>query len=101
MRDAQVVDVRTAAEYDASHAPGALHVSLDELQAAAAGFDRERPIVFYCRAGERSQMVVDAFRASGWDAYGLSGGLVAWAERGLPLDPEDGQVATHSSIPSR
>ena len=102
MSDAQLIDVRTSDEYDTSHAPGALHVSLDELQAAAmGGLDRERPVVFYCRAGERSQMAVDAFRASGWDAYGLRGGLVAWAEQGLPLEPEGAEVAVHSSIPTR
>ncbi len=101
MGDAQLVDVRTSAEYDTSHAPGAVHVSLDELQAAASGLDKERPVVFYCRAGERSQMAVDAFRASGWDAYGLRGGLVGWAEQGLPLEPEGAEVAAHSSIPAR
>lgn len=101
MRDAQLVDVRTSAEYDASHAEGATHVSLDELQAAAGGLDRERPVIFYCRAGERSRMAVDAFRASGWEAYGMGGGLLAWAERGLPLEPAGAEVAPFSSIPTR
>lgn len=100
LQDAQLVDVRTSAEYDASHAEGAVHVSLDELQAAAAGLDRDRPVIFYCRSGERSRMAVDAFRASGWDAYGLDGGLLAWAERGLPLEPEGAEVAQFSSIPA-
>ncbi|HEX6460029.1 MAG TPA: rhodanese-like domain-containing protein [Thermoleophilaceae bacterium] len=100
LEDAQLVDVRTSAEYDAGHAEGAVHVSLDELQAAAGGLDRDRPVVFYCRAGERSRMAVDAFRASGWDAYGLEGGLLAWAERGLPLEPQGAEVAPFSSIPT-
>jgi rhodanese-related sulfurtransferase len=101
MKDAQLVDVRTPAEYDTSHLKDAVHVPLDELQAAASNLDRDRPVVFYCRAGERSQMAVDAFRASGWEAYGMAGGLVAWAEDGLPVEPEGAEVAQHSSIPSR
>lgn len=101
MKDAQLVDVRTPAEYDASHIKDAVHVPLDELQAAASSLDRDRPVVFYCRAGERSQMAVDAFRASGWESYGMAGGLVAWAEDGLPLEPAGAEVAQHSSIPSR
>jgi hypothetical protein len=45
-------------------------------------------------------MAVDAFRASGWDAYAITGGLVAWAEEGLPLEPEGAEVAHHSGLPT-
>jgi rhodanese-related sulfurtransferase len=97
---AQLVDVRMPAEYETSHIEGARHLPLDELQGRAGELDRGRPVVFYCRTGERSQMAVDAFRASGWDAYSIGGGLVAWAEKGLPLEPDGAEVAQHSSIPS-
>ena len=99
LSDAQLVDVRTPAEYDASHIEGARHIPLEELQDAARDLDRTRPVVFYCRSGDRSQLAVDAFRASGWDAYALSGGLLAWAEDGLPLEPEGAEVAPHSGLP--
>jgi rhodanese-related sulfurtransferase len=99
LEDAQLVDVRTAGEYEASHIEGARHVALDKLQAASGELDKGRPVVFYCRSGDRSVMAVDAFRASGWDAYGLAGGLVAWVESGLPLEPEGADVAHHSGLP--
>ena len=101
MKDAQLVDVRTAAEYETSHIEGARHVPLDQLPGTADQLDREKPLILYCRSGERSQMAVEAFRASGWDAYAMTGGLLAWAEAGLPLEPEGAEVAQHSSIPSR
>lgn len=101
MKDAQLVDVRTPAEYGTSHIEGARHVPLDELQAGAGELDPAKPVVFYCRTGERSQMAMDALRASGWDAYSMGGGLVAWADEGLPLEPEGAEVAQHSSIPPR
>ena len=41
----------------------------------------------------------DAFAESGWDAHSIAGGLEAWAEEGLPLDPEDGRVAERSGLP--
>ena len=97
--DAQLVDVRTPAEYEASHIEGALHIPLEELQDEASNLDRTRPVVLYCRSGDRSQMAADAFRASGWDAYAMSGGLVAWSEEGLPLEPEGAEVAPHSGLP--
>jgi rhodanese-related sulfurtransferase len=40
-------------------------------------------------------MAAQAFRASGYEAYSLTGGLLAWDEAGLPLDPPDGGVAEH------
>lgn len=98
--DAQIVDVRTPAEFEASHIQGARHVMLDELRSRADEFDKTRPLVFYCRSGERSAMAADAFRASGYDAQSIAGGLLAWAEEGLPLEPEGAEVAQHSSIPS-
>jgi rhodanese-related sulfurtransferase len=100
LADAQLVDVRTPAEYEASRIEGARHITLDELETSAGQLDKQRPLVFYCRTGERSAMAADAFRASGWDAYSVGGGLVAWAEQGLPLEPEGAEVAQHSSIPS-
>ena len=50
-------------------------------------------MIFYCRSGNRSALAAAAFRQSGWDAYNLAGGLLAWVEHGLPLDPPDGEVA--------
>jgi rhodanese-related sulfurtransferase len=50
-------------------------------------------VIFYCRSGSRSALAAAAFRQAGWDAHNLSGGLQAWVEKGLPLDPADGEVA--------
>jgi rhodanese-related sulfurtransferase len=40
-------------------------------------------------------MAAQAFRASGYDAYSLAGGLLAWEAAGFSLDPPDGSVAEH------
>ena len=50
-------------------------------------------MIFYCRSGSRSALAAAAFRQAGWDAYNLAGGLLAWEQQGLPLDPPDGEVA--------
>ena len=99
LADAQFIDVRTPEEFHAGHIPGARFIQLDEVQAAADGLDRARPVVFYCRSGDRSALAVDAFRASGWDAYAIEGGLLAWAGDGLLLEPDSGEVAHHSGLP--
>ena len=45
-------------------------------------------MVFYCRVGGRSAMAANAFRRAGYDAYTMTGGLVEWEARGLPLEPD-------------
>lgn len=91
----QLVDVREDHEWDAGRIPGARHVTLSELAARAGSIDRDTPVVFVCRVGGRSTMAAQAFRRAGYDAYSLDGGMLAWAGRGLPLDPPDGTVADH------
>jgi rhodanese-related sulfurtransferase len=90
---AQLVDVRQDDEYDAGRIAGSLHIELDRLPSEAAAIDRDRQVVFYCRSGSRSALATQAFRAAGYQAHNLTGGLLAWKERGLPLEPPGGTVA--------
>jgi rhodanese-related sulfurtransferase len=89
----QLIDVRTPREREAGHIADTRHVELAQLPAEAASIERERPVVFYCRVGSRSLMAAQAFRASGFDAYSMRGGLARWQAEGRPLTPEDGYVA--------
>jgi rhodanese-related sulfurtransferase len=91
----QVIDVREPYEHEAGHIAGTRHLELTKLSQGAASIDAERPVVFYCRVGSRSTMAAGAFRRAGYDAYSMDGGLLAWDERGLPLEPDGGTVAAH------
>jgi rhodanese-related sulfurtransferase len=90
---AQLIDVRVAHEWEAGRIAGASHIELGDLSARAGEIDRDRPVVFYCQGDNRSDMAAAAFAADGYDAAALSGGIQAWVEGGLPLDPGDGYVA--------
>jgi rhodanese-related sulfurtransferase len=91
--EAQLVDVRQPYEHQAGRIAGGTHIELDRLPAEADSLDPGRPLVFYCRSGSRSALAAQAFRASGYDAYNLEGGLEAWVASGLPIEPADGRVA--------
>jgi rhodanese-related sulfurtransferase len=91
--EVQLVDTREAYEVEAGHIPGARHVELNQVAAAADSFDRGQPLVFYCRSGDRSSMPASAFEEAGYEAFNLAGGILAWKEAGLPLEPDDGEVA--------
>jgi rhodanese-related sulfurtransferase len=90
---AQGVDVREQYERDAGHIADTVHIELDQLSARAQELDGERPIVFYCRSGSRSALAAQAFAAAGFEAHNLEGGMEAWVQQGLPIEPADGHVA--------
>ncbi|MER5696330.1 rhodanese-like domain-containing protein [Streptomyces mirabilis] len=95
---AVLVDVRETAEWEAGHAPDALHLPLSRLVAgevlppAAQG----RPVVAICRSGRRSRQAVEILTGRGTEATDVTGGMVAWARAGLPVagpDGDDGAIA--------
>jgi len=90
---AQLVDVRADHEWEVGRIAGATHVPLPELPQRLGEIDKDRPVVVYCRGGNRSTMATDALAEAGYDAAKLSEGIVGWSEEDLPLEPEGGYVA--------
>jgi len=90
---AQLVDVRADHEWEAGRIAGAAHIPLDDLAERAGEIDKDRPVVLYCRGGNRSSMATAALEAGGYDAAKLSEGITGWEEEGLPIEPEGGYVA--------
>ena len=99
--NAVFLDVREPYEWEAGHIAGANHIELEHLAARSGEIDKGKPVIFQCRIGRRSAMATEAFRSSGYDAYNLAGGIQAWVENGLPIEPDGGQVADHSVGPDR
>ena len=93
--DVVLVDVREPYEWEAGRIAGAQHIEIERLASRADEVPTDRPVVFQCRLGIRSAMAMQAFRASGWDAYHLGGGIQRWVAEGMPIEPDDGYVAEH------
>ena len=90
---AQLIDVRADHEWEAGRIAGATHLPLPQLPERLADVDKDRPVVIYCRGGNRSSMATAALTEAGYDAVKLSEGIVGWAGEDLPLEPEGGYVA--------
>ena len=89
----QLIDVREPHEHEAGHIADTRLIELGLLTSQAETIDHDKPVVFYCHSGARSGMAAQAFRAAGYDARNMIGGMIAWADAGLPLEPADGYVA--------
>jgi len=83
-KGAVVVDVRTDAEYQQGHLPGAVNIPHDQIASRVAELpsDKGRAIVLYCRSGRRSGIAkqsleklgfTNAINAGGYDALMLAG----------------------------
>jgi rhodanese-related sulfurtransferase len=90
---AQLVDVRADHEWEAGRIASATHVPLPELPQRIEEIDKDRPVIVYCRGGNRSSMATAALNDAGYDAAKLSEGIVGWAGQDLPLEPDGGYVS--------
>ncbi|MFJ9867738.1 rhodanese-like domain-containing protein [Streptomyces sp. NPDC101165] len=85
--DAVLLDVREPNEWQAGHAPRAVHLPLSAL-AAGAGLPagaQAGPFVVICRSGNRSRQAADLLAARGAEAVDVIGGMRDWAAVGLPV----------------
>lgn len=76
---AVVLDVRTPAEYEAGHIPGAKLIPHDQVAARAAELPaKDRPVVLYCRTGRRTAIAAATLVQLGYTrVYDLQG-LSSW-----------------------
>ncbi|WP_046729441.1 rhodanese-like domain-containing protein [Streptomyces humi] len=85
--EAVLLDVREPYEWQAGHAPGAVHLPLSALAAGAElpAPARARPLVVICRSGNRSRQAAELLVARGSQAVDVTGGMRDWAGAGLPV----------------
>ena len=82
---ALLIDVRERSEWDAGHAPGAIHIPYEEIGTRARELPLDRALVTYCASGVRSSLAASILEASGRTAANLRGGFTAWRNAQLPV----------------
>lgn len=80
-----VVDVRTCAEFGAGHLPSAIHVPFTHLRTRTNEISREKPVVCYCRSGNRSARAAAFLARHGYHALNMRGGYWPYAGRGYAV----------------
>ncbi|KRD03878.1 MULTISPECIES: rhodanese-like domain-containing protein [unclassified Streptomyces] len=82
-----LLDVRETPEWNAGHAPDALHLPLSRLVAGVSlpAAAQGRPVVTICRSGHRSRQAAKLLTVRGVQAMDVTGGMTAWARAGLPV----------------
>jgi thiamine biosynthesis protein ThiI len=75
--DALLIDCRTEQQYEAWHAPGALHREEWELARDFKRLERDRKYVLYCAHGIQSAHLAEKMQRAGYEAYSFKGGVPA------------------------
>ncbi len=83
-----VLDVRPSEEFASGHVPGAVNVSLKDLEQWLKELPHNQEIVAYCR-GPHCVLAFEAvarLREMGFNARRLEDGFPEWREAGLPVE---------------
>lgn len=91
--DAQVLDVREAAEFATGHLAGARNIQVAKFAERGADLEKLKgaPLIVCCETGIRSMKAVKELKKLGFErVFTLDGGIAAWNKAGLPLTTKKG-----------
>jgi rhodanese-related sulfurtransferase len=84
-----ILDVRTPEEYREGHIKGSVLIPVRELEKRAGEISGhlEKPVLVYCRSGNRSVTASNILVSKGFrHLYHMKGGIKDWIRHGLPLE---------------
>ncbi len=85
---AVLLDIREPYEWEAGHAPQAVHLPMGEI--TLDNLPAGRPLLVVCHVGGRSAAVTEALVKADVAAFNVAGGMASWASAGLPVVTTDG-----------
>jgi len=86
--NAIMLDIREEKEHAEGKIINSQHIPLSQLDNSLKRLEKykQRPIITYCRSGNRSNSAAVKLRKQGFEkVYNLRGGVAAWQRDNLPL----------------
>ena len=71
---AQIIDVRTKAEYAGGHLKGSKNIPLDQLSSKMKSLDKTKPVITCCASGMRSGSAKGMLKQAGFQEVYNGGG---------------------------
>ncbi|WP_111309689.1 rhodanese-like domain-containing protein [Confluentibacter sediminis] len=84
----QLIDVRTAKEFENGHIPGAQNIDFfsPTFVQDITKLDKDKPVYLYCNSGKRSAKCAQKMLEEGFvKIYDLDGGFSKWKYEGLEI----------------
>jgi rhodanese-related sulfurtransferase len=93
--DAVLLDVREPDEWQAGHAPGAVHVPLADVPSRLGDLPEvDGPLPVVCRSGGRSGRAAEWLAQQGFEVANVDGGMRAWDGAGKTMTSENVEPPT-------
>lgn len=73
-KGAQIIDVRTPAEFNGGHIKGSVNIPLDNLQKQLSKIKKNQPVITCCASGMRSGAAKQMLQANGYAEVYNGGG---------------------------
>ena len=81
-KNVQIIDVRTADEYNNGHIRGAENIVLTSLENSLDKIDKDKSVIVYCQSGVRAAMATSILNRNGFkNIKTYSGGINEWTEK--------------------
>lgn len=90
--DDMLLDVRELDEWEAGHAPNAVHLALSTLAENGLEVVEGTRVQVICKVGGRSAQATNYLRSLGIDAVNVSGGMLAWEQAGQEVVTDSGET---------
>ena len=84
--DYLIIDVRTKEEYDEGHIGGATLLPVQELEDRLNELPKDKPIIVYCRSGNRSRTAAGILVNNGFTQVYDMGGIGDWIAKDYPVE---------------
>lgn len=89
LKDVQLLDVRTPAEYESGYIQHAVNIDYNagDFGEQLKKLDKNKPVMVYCKGGGRSAKAAAELDKAGFKTiYDLKGGIMAWVNAELPVE---------------
>lgn len=78
----QIIDVRSPAEFDSGHLPGAVNIPMEAIASRLDDIDLSAPTVLVCQSGTRAGVVCESVGHRFENVAVLEGGTKEWIAQG-------------------
>ena len=82
-----LLDVRGDAEFEGAHIPGAINIAHTRLAARINEVPRDKPVMTYCRSGNRAAAASSLLAREGFEVTHVDGAFAHWAELNETTEP--------------
>lgn len=78
-KNAQLIDVRTPEEFSMAKVPGSTNIPLQDIDRVGESMlDKDRPVIVFCRSGQRSHMAMQILLSLSFEEVYNMGPYQAW-----------------------